>query len=160
MATLGETLVGAVVDESVQVEALAVLEHAEDEVVIAVAVEVGQSAGAGAVGGDLGELGLAQGVAVDVDGRLLEVAMVVAEDQVDVAVAVEVVLVDSLEHARVGDVEVLTTIAKSATAERIESLRRPGAGRGHTDAFRYARLKREYGTRIGMFWGAGGDGRV
>ena len=104
MAPLAKAVGAAVVDEGVEVGPESVVEVADDEVVVAVAVQVGDCAGPGAVGGYLYGLAAAQRVAIAEGRGLLAVVVVVGEDEVDVAVAVQVELVDALEDARAGDV--------------------------------------------------------
>ena len=104
VAPLAEAVGAAVVDEGVEVGAEAVVEVADDEVIVAVAVQVGDRAGPGAVGGYLDGLAAAQRVAVAEGRGLLAVVVVVGEYEVEVAVAVQVELVDALEDARAGDV--------------------------------------------------------
>ena len=121
MAPLAKAVGAAVVDEGVEVGAEAVVEVADDEVVVAVAVQVGDCAGPGAVGGYLYGLAAAQRVAIAEGRGLLAVVVVVGEDEVDVAVAVQVELVDALEDARAGDVEVVAGVAHGAAAEALET---------------------------------------
>ena len=102
--------------------------HPQDQVVIAVAVEVSDRSRPRALRRQLRAAGVAQGVIVDVGRRALAMILAVAEEQVQVAVAVEVVLMDALKHARAGYVQVLSCIAEQALAKALESARGPSSG--------------------------------
>ena len=71
---------------------------------------------------------MAQRVIIHVGRRALAMILAVAEEQVQVAVAVEVVLMDALQHAGAGYVQVLSCIAEQALAKALESARGPGSG--------------------------------
>ena len=78
----------------------------------------------------LDSAGFAKGICEDVGRWALPVALAVAEDESEVAVAVEVVLVDALQYAAEGNVQVLSRIAKMALAKIVETAR--GLGSSHS----------------------------
>jgi len=120
----------AIVDSGVEVGPDAVVAHTQNQVVEAVVVEVGDGAGPCAFGRQFGAVGGAEGVIVDVGRRAFLVVLAVAEYQVQVAVSVEVVLVDALQHAGAGNVEVLACVAELALSKVFEAAGGPGIGHG------------------------------
>ena len=129
VAALAPALWGPVVEEGVHVEAHPVVPVAQHQVVASVAVEIEDGPGPGAVGRQLDALAASQRILVDAGGGVFQMALAVAEHQVHVAVAAEVVLVDALEHPGAGDVEIVAAVSHGAAAEGVESARQPGVGR-------------------------------
>ena len=114
---LAEPVRRAVVDVSVQPGVRPVGEHAENEVVVPVPVKVRQGARPGPVGRHFVPRGAAQRVLVHIRGRILAVIVVVGENQVEVAVLVEVVLVDALQHPCPRHIQVVARVAERALSK-------------------------------------------
>ena len=64
------------------------------------------------------------------DRRFFTVVLAVAEDEVDVAVPVQVELVDALQHPRARHIEILAAIAEDAPSEGLETPGNPWRGDG------------------------------
>ena len=103
--------------------------HPHYQIIIAVPVEVGDGASQSALARQLGSAEFTKGICVDVGRWALPVVLAVAEDEIEVAVAVEVVLVNALQYAAEGNAQVLPRIAKVALAKVVEAAR--GLGSSH-----------------------------
>ena len=144
MSALAEPTVAAVVYEGVEVAAGPVVEHPDDYVVMAVAVEISDTSRPCAVGRQLDTGSLPKGVAVQEGRRLLTVGLAVADDEVQVAVAVEVELVDALKYASTGDVDVLPAVAEYAPAKGVEPLGDHNAAARHRSLHPRPKLRALY----------------
>ena len=127
LAALAHPIGRAIVDGRIEVGPDPVVPHPQNQVVIAVAVEVSDRSRPRALRRQLREAGVAQGVIVHVGRRALAMILAIAEEQVQVAVAVEIVLVDALQHARAGYVQVLPCVTANTLSKALESARSPGS---------------------------------
>ena len=105
----------------VQAAGVAALLVADDQVGVAVAADVGHRRRGAAAGRQLGALAGAEDVAVHAGRRRLQMDLRVAEQQVHVAVAIQVQVVDALQHPGPRNVEVLAGVAEGAAPKRLES---------------------------------------
>ena len=115
-------------------------QHAEDYVVVSIPVEICHRARPGPVRCHIVAGDVSQCVPIRVGGRILAVIMVIGEYQVEVAVLVQVVLMDALEHSSAGHVQVVARVAESARAEPVESLSCPDQGLLHGDKYLQSKL--------------------
>ena len=110
----------------------------DDDVRLAGSVQIGHHSADGALARQ--RLPLAVEV-VDVAGGRLVVILAVGEDQRKIAIMAQIVLVDALQHAVFGDVEVLSSVSKRPLAECVKTFGDPlfhrlspcGQGKGLTD---------------------------
>ena len=119
----------------VEAAGVAALLVADDQVGVAVAADVGHRRRGAAAGRQLGALAGAEDVPVHAGRRRLQVDLRVAEQQVHVAVAIQVQVVDALQHPGPRNVEVLAGVAEGAAPKRLESPSDPDAvfHHGHSE---------------------------
>ena len=115
------------VDVGVHAAGVAALLVADDQVRVAVAADVGHGRRGAAAGRQLGALAGTEHVPIHAGRGRLQVDLRVAEQQVRVAVAVEVQMMDALQHPGPRHVEILARIAEGAAPKRLESACDPTA---------------------------------
>ena len=148
LVALAQPLRRAEVDVGVQAAGVAALLVADDQVGVAVAADVGHRRRGAAAGGQLGEAALPEDVVIDVGRRRLHVDLGVAEHQVHVAVAVQVEVMDALQHAGAGDVEVLAGVAEGPPPEGLEAAGDPDVVvRWHGGSSLYGAVRAEHLVR-------------
>ena len=126
LASFAHPVGRAIVDDRIEVGPDPVVPHPQNQVVIAVAVEVSDRSRPRALRRQLRAAGMAQRVIIHVGRRALAMILAVAEEQVQVAVAVEVVLVDALQHPGARYIQVLPCVAAQTLSKALESARGPG----------------------------------
>ena len=111
----------AEVHNRIQVRTDAVAVHRQHQIVVPVAIQVTHRAGQRAIGRQLDPFAVTQRVGVQISGHVLGIILTVAYDQVEPTVAVEIVLMDALQHAGTRDIQVLAAVAEGAGAKFLES---------------------------------------
>ena len=113
------------VDVGVEAAGVAALLVADDQVGVAVAADVGHRRRGAAAGRQLGALASPEDVPVHAGRRRLQVDLRVAEQEIDVPVAIQIQVVDALQHPGTGHVDVLTGVPEGTPPKRLESARDP-----------------------------------
>ena len=105
---------------------VAVVGHGDDEVVIAVPVQIRHRGRLCADGVDLLALRLSGRIADEVELRMFVEAVAVGHRNVHIAVVVDVEAPDALKAALAGDVQVLTAVFKASLCKSLKAAEAPG----------------------------------
>src|SRR6185503_7772582 len=123
---LAESVRRTIINVRTQITADAVVCHREHEIVVAIGVQVGNRTRYGAIGCQLDSLvRILQRLRIHEHRRVFELAMRVAEHEVEKAVAVEIELKNPLQHAGPRNIQVLAAVAERTLTKVFEAALTP-----------------------------------